>query len=335
MASTSNVNASGTSDLRASGTSDVRASGTSDVRASGTTDLRASGTTAGQTLKAAQRFVTSGGVRFHIAEAGKGYPVVLISGWPQTMNSWRHVFPRLAERYRVVVVEPPALGAGEPLPAGSDSRTVGAAILTLLRELGISRCDVVGHDIGAWLGYPMAHLAPDMIERLVVIDAAVPGLAGPAAYMLSPERVMKVWHFYFNALPDLPAALTEGRERTYIEYILRTRSADFARTFTQADVDEYVGAYAKPGAMDRGFAYYRAIFKNMADNIEMAKTKLTLPILAIGGAQWLGPIMQASFDPVGNNVTGASVEGSAHFVPEEAPEATLRLLHGFLRPPAG
>ena len=149
---------------------------------------------------------------------------------------------------------------------------------------------------------PMAHLAPDMIERLVVIDAAVPGLAGPAAYMLSPERVMKVWHFYFNALPDLPAALTEGRERTYIEYILRTRSADFARTFSKEDVDEYVGAYARPGAMDRGFAYYRAIFKNMADNIEMAKTKLTLPILAIGGEHWLGPIMQASFDPVGGTL---------------------------------
>jgi pimeloyl-ACP methyl ester carboxylesterase len=281
-------------------------------------------------LKSKQRLVASSGARFHVAEAGRGHTVVLIGGWPQTMLAWRHIFPKLAERCRTIVVEPPALGAGDPLPGGHDSKTVAAAIVGLLRDLGVMRCDVVGHDIGAWLGFPMAHLAPDMIERLCVIDAAVPGLAGPAAYMLAPERVMKVWHFYFNALPDLPAALTEGRERIYIEYILRTRSHDFARTFTREDVEEYVAAYSRPGAMDQGFSYYRAIFKNMTDNVELAKTKLTLPILAIGGAHWLGPVMQASFAPVGTNVTGVSVEGSAHFVPEEAPGEVLRLLWEFL-----
>lgn len=283
-------------------------------------------------MKSKQRLVTSGGVRFHVAEAGTGYPVVLISGWPQTMHAWRHAFPRLAERHRTIVVEPPGLGAGDPLPQGHDSRTVATALVGLLRDLGIARCDVVGHDIGAWLGFPMAHLAPDLIARLCVIDAAVPGLAGPAAYMLAPERVMKVWHFYFNALPDLPAALTEGRERTYIEYILKTRSHDFARTFDREDVEAYVSAYSRPGAMDRGFSYYRAIFQNMSDNVEMARTRLTLPILALGGEHWLGPVMKASFEPVGSNVTGISVKGSAHFVPEEAPNEVLRLLSEFLTP---
>lgn len=288
--------------------------------------------TASAFLRSRQRLVTSGGVRFHIAEAGTGHPVVLISGWPQTMHAWRFAFPRLAQRYRTIVVEPPALGAGDPLPQGHASRTVAAAIIGLLRDLGVQKCDVVGHDIGAWLGFPMAHLAPDMVERLCVIDAAVPGLAGPAAYMLAPERVMKVWHFYFNALPDLPAALTEGRERTYIEYILKTRSQDYAQTFSAQDVEEYVSAYSRPGAMDRGFSYYRAIFQNMADNVEMAKTRLTLPILALGGEHWLGPVMKASFEPVGSNVTGISVKGSAHFVPEEAPDEVQRLLDSFLKP---
>jgi len=293
-------------------------------------------TNTGAYLKSKQRFVASGGVRFLIAEDGQGKgerPLVLISGWPQTIHVWRHMFGPLAERHHVIAVEPPALGQSEPLPAGQDSRTVGAAILALLDELGVGELDLIGHDIGTWLGFPMAHLAPERIKRMAVIDAALPGLAPPTAYALEPSRLMKVWHFYFNAVPDLPAALTEGRERIYIEQILRTRSEDFARTFTPDDVDVYVDAYARPGAMDAGFSYYRAIFKNIEDNQAFAARKLQLPILAIGGASWLGPVMEATFAGLGDKVTGASIAGSAHFVPEEQPEKLLAVIEPFLAQP--
>ncbi len=285
-------------------------------------------------LRAAQRFESAAGTRWHIAQAGQGRPgrpVVLISGWPSTMRTWRHLFAPLSADRHVIAIEPPALGETAPLPAGHASKAVAAAILDLLTHLGVTDFDLIGHDIGTWLGFPMAHLGATRVARMVVVDAALPGLAPPTAYALEPARLMKIWHFFFNAVPDLPAALTEGRERIYIEQILRTRSEDFAKTFTKDDVDAYVAAYARPGAMDQGFSWYRAIFQNMEDNQALAaRGKLPMPILAIGGASWLGPVMEATFKPLGDNVTGLSIAGSAHFVPEEQPEAFEEAVREFL-----
>jgi pimeloyl-ACP methyl ester carboxylesterase len=88
-----------------------------------------------------------------------------------------------------------------------------------------------------------------------------------------------------------------------------------------------------PGAMSRGFAYYRSIFDSIAQNKLTAASKLTLPVLAMGGAQWLGPLMAAMIEPVANDLHSEIVANSGHFVPEEAPAAVGRLLLEFLRSP--
>ena len=187
---------------------------------------------------------------------------------------------------------------------------------------------LVGHDLGTWIGYAFASLFPEAVLRLAVMDAAVPGLAPAEAYALTPDRVLKTWHFYFNALPDLPEALLEGRERVLLEWIFRHRAA---RPDALSDaIEHYVGCYSRPGRMSAGLAYYRAIFETMARNREHARMKLRMPVLAIGGARWLGPTMRASFEPVAETVTSVSIEDCGHFVPEEAPERTAELLLGFL-----
>ncbi len=85
------------------------------------------------------------------------------------------------------------------------------------------------------------------------------------------------------------------------------------------------------GAMQSGFEYYRAIFDSIAQNRETAAKKLSMPVFAIGGAQWLGPLMQKMVEPVSANLRTEVIAGSGHFVPEEAPEAVIRLLQAFLK----
>ena len=238
--------------------------------------------------------------------------------------------PRLAERYRVIAIDPPGLGDSDPLPVPPDTRAVAACIRQVLLDLGHGRAAVVGHDIGTWIGYVLAAAHPGMVSRFIAIDAAVPGLAPAAALAFTPDRVPKVWHFFFNALPDLPEALVEGRERVYLEWLFRSRSADPDAAFTAADIDEYVRCYSRPGAMRAGFDYYRAIFASSAQNQAYAATKLAMPVLAIGGERWLGAAMKTSFEPVSDDLAAAVIEGCAHFVPEEAPERLTELLLRFL-----
>ncbi len=238
--------------------------------------------------------------------------------------------PRLAERYRVIAIDPPGLGDSDPLPVPPDTGAVAACIRRLLVELGYERVAVVGHDIGAWIGFALAAGHPEMVSRYVAIDAAVPGLAPPAAFSFTPDRIPKVWHFFFNALADLPEALVESRERLYLEWLFRSRSADPDAAFRAADIDEYVRCYSRPGAMRAGFDYYRAIFASSAQNQAYAATKLSMPVLAIGGERWLGAAMKASFEGVCDDLTAVVIEGCAHFVPEEAPERLTELLLGFL-----
>ncbi|MDQ4062252.1 MAG: alpha/beta hydrolase [Pseudomonadota bacterium] len=269
------------------------------------------------------------GIRIRLAECGEGVRVVLLPGWPQSIHAWRKVIPLLAPHCRVIAIDPPGLGDSDPLPTGSDTRAVAASIKALLDRLGYQRILLVGHDIGAWIGYAFAAAYPESVRRLVAIDAAVPGVAPAGTLALTPDRVRKAWHFFFNALPDLPEALIAGRERLYLEWLFRNRSADPDAAFSDADVETYARCYSRPGRMRAGFDYYRAIFDSIAQNQGYARTKLRMPVLAIGGGEWLGAGMQATFEPIAENVSGVVIEGCGHFVPEEAPERLVELLLEF------
>jgi pimeloyl-ACP methyl ester carboxylesterase len=288
----------------------------------------------------ARRMLRVNGTRLHIVEAGgehAGTPMVLVSGWPQSIYVWRKVIPRLSQRRRVIAIDPPGLGWSDPLPGGEpDSERVATLLHAALEQLGVlgegSKVDFIGHDIGAWLAYPFAVKFPAAARRVVVIDALVPGLAPPQAYAMTPDTFLKTWHFAFNALPDLPDMLIAGRERLYLEWLFRSRSFDPVIAFDAHAIDEYVACYARTGAMRAGFGYYRAIFASAAQNRAYAAAgKVKVPILAVGGAQWLGPAIVSAFEAIGENVTGALVDNCGHFVPEEQPEKLAELILEFCK----
>jgi len=268
-------------------------------------------------------------IHIHYVEGGGGEPVLLVPGWPQSWYAWRHVMPLLADTHRVIALDPPGLGESGA-PSAYDTATIAEYIAALLDTLGLEQIAFVGHDIGAWIGYAFALRHPARVRNLALIDAAIPGIAPAAAFALTPERINKTWHFSFNALPGLPEALVAGRERLYLDWLFNSRSFDKA-AIDEAALTEYTRVYAAPGAMSRGFAYYRAIFDSIAQNQATAATRLSMPVLAIGGAHWMGPLMEAMVAPVARDLSVEIVANSGHFVLEEAPAAVGRSLREFLR----
>jgi pimeloyl-ACP methyl ester carboxylesterase len=272
------------------------------------------------------------GLRLHYVTAGEGArTVVLLHGFPQTWWEWRRVIPALVDAgYRVVA--PDYRGAGHswrPL-AGYDKRTMAGDIHRLLRQhLRIQGpIALAGHDIGLMVAYAYAQAHRDEVSHLVVIDAPLPGTVVFDRLRTDP----RVWHFAFQGARDVPEMLVAGRERPYLQAFFNARCFD-PSAISDADIDLYASAYAAPGAMRAGFELYRAFDQDAEDNRDALgrNGKLTLPVLAVGGAiSTNGPLIEGMMREVAENVTGVRVPGTAHWVPEENPQACAAALVAFL-----
>ncbi|MER8769597.1 alpha/beta hydrolase [Mesorhizobium sp. M0092] len=268
-----------------------------------------------------------GDVRLHHVSVGDGLPVLLIPGWPQTWYVWRHVMKGLAEAgFKTIAVDPRGIGQSSRPARGYDTATAAADLHGLMRLLGYARFQVVGHDIGKWIGYALAADFPDAVERVALMDASIPGIA-PNAEIFGPVEKLKFrWHFMFNQLSDLPEMLIQGREAQYLTWMFEQWSVQREAVA----VDTYIAAYSSPGALRAGFSYYRAIPETIAQNTERRKTRLKMPVLAMGGEFSAGDGSRAILVDVTEQLRGVVVKGSGHIGPEEAPEAVLRDLVPFL-----
>jgi microsomal epoxide hydrolase len=277
-----------------------------------------------------RRRVVAHGAALEVVEGGKGPLVLLVPGWPQSVYAWRKVMPQLAARYRVVAFDLPGLGSSDAPLGGYDTANIACHIDPLLDDCGASDCLLVTHDIGAWVGYAYAVRTPQRVRKLVAIDAAIPGMAPPDVYTMTPERLQKTWHFAFNFLPDLPEMLIVGREREFLTWLFKTKSVDWTKAFDADAFDEYVRIYSAPGRWSAGLGFYRAIFESIAQNRATAATPLAMPVLAIGGEVGLGSAMRGSFERAAPQLSGAVIPTCGHYVPEESPQALLALLEPFL-----
>lgn len=266
------------------------------------------------------------GARLHYVTAGSGDAVVLLHGFPQTWRQWRKIIPALAGRYTVIAPDYRGAGHSSRPVGGYDKRTMARDIHQLVRGLGFERAAVVGHDIGLMVAYSLAATHPEAVSRLVVIDAPLPGTEVWSRISVDP----RVWHFAFHGARDVPELLVTGREREYLTMFYDARVYD-PSAFTARDIDEYVRAYSVPGAMRAGFELYRAFEQDARDNRELMRTKLPMPVLAVGGAHSTsGPHVEEMMREVAEDVTGLIVPESAHWVPEENPRFLTEHLLGFL-----
>ena len=265
------------------------------------------------------------GIGLHYLTAGHGPTVVLLHGYAETSRMWRPIIPLLAKKFTVIAPDLPGIGDSDIPRDGLDMMTAAVRIHALVRSLGIpSAHGWSGHDIGLMVAYAYAAQFPGETEKLVLMDAPLPGIEGWEKIYNDPTN----WHFRFNG--PTPEALVQGRERTYFDYFWDVFAADKTHSIPEADRAAYVEAYSRPGRMRAGWAYFQSFPQTANDFAQLSKTKLSMPVLAIGGQRANGTVIADQAKIVATNASVVILNDTGHWVLEERPTETTDALMKFL-----
>jgi pimeloyl-ACP methyl ester carboxylesterase len=277
-----------------------------------------------ETISITSRTAVADGVKLHYLTAGKGPAVLLLHGYTQTSRMWKPIIPQLAAKFTVIAPDLPGIGDSDIPADGLDMKTAAIRVHALVTSLGIAKARVVGHDIGLMVAYAYAAQFPAETEKLVVMDAFLPGVAGWEAVYNNPG----IWHFRFNG--PTPEMLVRGRERIYYDYFWNDFAADKTHSIPEADRVAYAAGYARPGRMHAGWAYFVSFQQAAKDFAQLSQTKLTTPVLAIGGEKANGEVLGQQMKIVATNATMIVLQNCGHWVLEEKPKETMDALMKFL-----
>jgi pimeloyl-ACP methyl ester carboxylesterase len=264
------------------------------------------------------------GVKLHYTTGGHGPSLILLHGYAETSRMWNPILPVLGEKFTIIAPDLPGIGDSEIPASGLDMKTAAIRIHALARSLGVEKARVVGHDIGLMVAYAYAAQFPAEVEKLVVMDAFLPGVGDWGAVYNNPG----IWHFRFNG--PTPEALVQGRERIYFAYFWNDLAADKTRSLPQPDREAYIAAYSRPGRMRAGWAYFVSFQQAALDFAQLSETKLTMPVLSIGGDKSLGDFLAQQMKLVASDLTAVVLKNTGHWILEENPKETTEALVKFL-----
>ena len=270
------------------------------------------------------RTATVDGLSLQYLIAGSGPAVVLLHGYAETSRMWRPLIPHLSTSFTVIAPDLPGIG-GSAIPAdGLDMTHAAIRIHDLVTQLGLGKAAVVGHDIGLMVAYAYAAQFPADVQKLVLMDAFLPGVEGWETIYNNPG----IWHFRFNG--PTPEELVRGRERSYFEHFWNNFAADKTRSLPESDRPAYAATYARPGRMRAGWAYFVSFQQAAKDFARFSETKLTMPVLSIGGEKANGAALGKQVQLVATNGKSVTLPDTGHWVMEESPQATMDALVSFL-----
>jgi pimeloyl-ACP methyl ester carboxylesterase len=272
----------------------------------------------------ASRTAEIDGVELHYMTAGRGTPLILLHGYAETSLMWKPIISGLAERFAVIAPDLPGIGDSAIPADGLDMKSAAIRIHDLAKSLGVQKAEVVGHDIGLMVAYAYAAQFPTEVTKLVLMDAFLPGVSGWEAVYNNPG----IWHFRFNG--PTPEVLVQGRERTYFDYFWNDFAADKTHSIPEADRKAYAAAYARPGRMHAGWAYFVSFQQAAKDFAKLSQAKLAMPVLTIGGEKSLGEALGQQAKLVATDATVVVLKNTGHWVLEENPRETTEALQKFL-----
>src|SRR3984893_743370 len=272
----------------------------------------------------AVRTPDAGGLKLQYLAAGHGPAVVLLHGYAETSRMWRPLMPRLAEHFTVIAPDLPGIGGSDVPRDGLDMTHAAVRIHDLVKGLGIQKAVVVGHDIGLMVAYAYAAQFPAETDKLVLMDAFLPGVDGWEAIYNSPT----IWHFRFNG--PTPEGPVKGRERLYFEHFWNDFAADKARSIPEAARQAYAAAYSRPGRMRAAWEYFVSFQQAATDFAKFSQTKLTMPVLSIGGEKANGDALAKQIRLGVRNATSVVLPDTGHWLMEENPSGTTDALLRFL-----
>jgi pimeloyl-ACP methyl ester carboxylesterase len=276
----------------------------------------------------AEHYADVNGVRLHYYIGGKGSAVVLLHGYAETGHMWIPLMPLLAKNHTVIVPDlRGAAGSSKP-ETGYDKKNMAVDIHDLVTSLGIHHAAVVGHDIGLMVAYAYAAQFPEETDRVVLMDAFLPGVGKWKDVWLLRDK----WHFNFYG--KTPLELVKGRERIYFEHFWNDFAADPNHSVPEADRRFYTKAYAQSGGMRAGFEYFHNFERDAEDFAQLSTTPLPMPMLVLAGEKASGNFLIDQAKLVATDVRGQIVPGSGHWLMEEAPQIVMPAIVEFVDEPA-
>ena len=278
----------------------------------------------GGTEPIASRITTVDGLQLHYLMAGHGPTVVLLHGYAETSRMWRPLMRTLATHFTVIAPDLPGIGDSAIPSDGLDMAHAARRMRALVGSLGVTKAAVVGHDIGLMVAYAYAAQFPADVDKLVLMDAFLPGVEGWEPIYNNPA----IWHFRFNG--PTPEALVAGRERTYFEHFWNDFAADKAHSIPELERQAYAAAYARPGRMRAGWAYFVSFQQAATEFAQFSRTKLTMPVLSIGGEKANGEALAKQVKLVATNATSVILPNTGHWLMEENPSGATNALTRFL-----
>jgi pimeloyl-ACP methyl ester carboxylesterase len=221
----------------------------------------------------------------HAVIGGQGPPLLLIHGWPQTWYAWRMVTPALARDFQVVAVDQRGIGLTDKPKDGYDTGSLARDLVALMEALGHRRFAMYGTDVGMPIAYALAADHPERVERLVVSEAVIAGVT-PSLPLIVPTQQAnhQLWHIPFNRVAEVNEQLVKGREAIYFSSRLHGLPDDVVRYYVRI-------LKSDRHALRGSFGQYRAFDATIVQNQQRMTQRLTLPVLAIGGAQGLGELV--------------------------------------------
>src|SRR5882757_9673287 len=271
------------------------------------------------------RMVPTNGTQLYVRVGGQGPAVILLHGFGDTGDMWASLAAVLVKDHTVIVPDLRGMGLSAHPDSGYTKKNQAVDIAGVMDALQVKRADLVTHDIGNMVGYALAAQFPQRITRWAVIDAPLPGIGNWDSILRSPL----LWHFNFRG-PD-EERLVAGRERIYLDRFYNELSADPSRIDAETR-DHYAALYAKPHAMHDAFEQFGAFSQDAIDNKALLAQggKLTMPVLGVGGEKSFGTGMADELRFVADHVSSGIVPHSGHWIMEENPQATVKIVTEFL-----
>lgn len=274
------------------------------------------------------------GVRLHYVEAGSGPVVVLLHGFPEFWYGWRHqIAPLAAAGYRVIAPDMRGYNQSEKPPSvhAYAVDTLVKDVAALIAHCGVTRATVVGHDWGGVVAWEVAMRRPDVVEKLIVLNAP-----HPAAFLRelrTPTQLARSWYAFAFQVPVLPELLIALGDYRMLRAVFR-RDPVRPNTFTEDDIQRYRDAFAIPGARTATINYYRAAMRRNPRRITAeAVRSVTAPTLLIWGIgdRYLSPALTERLGQWVPRLCVERIVGASHWVQHDAPEQVTALMLGFLR----
>ena len=270
-----------------------------------------------------QEIPTDGAV-IHVRVGGHGPAVVLLHGFGDTGDMWAPLAAVMVRDHTVIVPDLRGMGLSSHPPHGYEKTAEAADIAHVMDALHVQTAQLVTHDIGNMVGYALAAGYPGRITVWVAMDAPLPGIGHWEDQLKNP----KTWHFNFHG-PD-EERLVAGRERIFLDRFYNELSAD-PKGIDEQTRRHYAALYARPHAMHDAFEQFVAFPRDGVDNQALvAKGKLTIPVLAIGGSASYGASLATELGFVATDVQSAVISNSGHWLMEEQPAATMAAIRAFL-----